>query len=441
MTAIRLEFFSYFFAKGLFFIFSFVYLSAKILAFRNVDIFVKLLFASVASTSISLLCLLPVEILNLLPPNSRFFFWKLEISVLLILVIIVVPLYQIHCIAPLRYRSLFTFCIYLLYLKLFNSVSLVDQNASTWDNYIISFGLPRASVIGVALMAFLSGFGAVNSPYETMFVFMRKVDHDTIISYERRICSSLDMIYLKRASVLELRNSSNNKQSITGFVKDIWSGNYSKTQQLNDELYASEQLYVQMLYELDELYCDKQKLDYKSTWKGKYYNTLGWLFSIYCIYRLIMCIINTLFNRFGEIDPITNVLTFYIKYTNQTTLGEDDIEAITQPLSFISVGVLVLCSIRGVLIQLLKLFRRFSRNIPPHHIILLFSQLLGMYFLSTVLLMRLNLPVAYRGLLTEVLGNMSFHFYHKWFDVIFLLSALSSISIIYIAESSKSKID
>ena len=436
---LSIDIFLYISAKALFFIFAFVYLSAKILAFRNVEIVVKLLFAFVASSSISLLCLLPIEILNLLTPNSRWIFWKLEISFLLILVIIIVPLYQIHSITPQKYHYVTTFLIYLLYLRLFNSVSLVDQSSSTWDNYIISFGLPRASVIGVALMAFLSGFGAVNSPYETMFLFMKSVDQNDISLLERKITSTLDMIYVKRVSVLQLRN--NKEPSISGFVKNIWSGNWSKTQQLNEELHASEQLYIQLLHELDDLHVDKQKEEFGKTWKGSYYNALGWIFSIYCIYKLVMCVINIVFNRFGEIDPITNALSLYIKYSSQTTLTEDDIEGITQPLSFISVGVLVLCSIRGVLIQLLKLFRRWSRNIPPHHIILLFSQLLGMYFLSTVLLMRMNLPKAYRGLLTQVLGNMSFHFYHKWFDIMFLLSAVSSISIIYIAQSSKTKID
>ena len=436
---LELEIFSYIFTKALFFIFSFAYLSAKILAFRNVDLFVKLLFASVASSSMSLLSLLPIEILNLLTPNTRWIFWKSEISGLLVLIIVIVPLYQIHCITPRKYHYASTGILYLLYFRLFASVSLVDENVSTWDNYIISFGLPRVSVIGVALMAFLSGFGAVNSPYETMFVFMRQVNENDISELQRKIKSILNMIYLKRVSVLHLKN--NKQPSLTGFVKNIWSGNWSKTQQLNEELCTSENLYLQLLHELDDLHIDRQKLEFGKTWKGQYYNALGWLFSVYCIYKLLMCIINILFNRFGEIDPITNTLTLYIKYSNQTTLTEDDIESITQPLSFVSVGLMVLFSIRGVLIQLLKLFRRFSRNIPPHHIILLFSQLLGMYFLSTVLLMRMNLPLAYRGLLTEVLGNMSFHFYHKWFDVLFLLSALSSISIIYTTKTSKSKVD
>lgn len=47
--------------------------------------------------------------------------------------------------------------------------------------------------------------------------------------------------------------------------------------------------------------------------------------------------------------------------------------------------------------------------------------------------MRMNVPPEYRHSITQVLGDLQFKFYHRWFDVIFLFSSLCSIFFLYLS--------
>ena len=40
--------------------------------------------------------------------------------------------------------------------------------------------------------------------------------------------------------------------------------------------------------------------------------------------------------------------------------------------------------------------------------------------------------IRFRQIISQVLGDLQFNFYHRWFDCIFLLSVLFSIGILYL---------
>lgn len=56
----------------------------------------------------------------------------------------------------------------------------------------------RVSLLGVIFMAVLSGFGAVNCPYEYLSVFWRKIAEEDIEFIEKRLRHNIDMLIAKK---------------------------------------------------------------------------------------------------------------------------------------------------------------------------------------------------------------------------------------------------
>jgi len=60
-------------------------------------------------------------------------------------------------------------------------------------------------------------------------------------------------------------------------------------------------------------------------------------------------------------------------------------------------------------------------------LVLVLTEVSGMHVLATLLLMRMSIPEDYRSGITRAMGNMHFNFFHRWFDLIFLLAVMVSL--------------
>uniref|UniRef100_A0A667WPI6 G protein-coupled receptor 89B n=1 Tax=Myripristis murdjan TaxID=586833 RepID=A0A667WPI6_9TELE len=402
---------------------------------------VQVVFSVTFAFSCTMFELIIFEILGALSSSSRYFHWKLNLYVILLVLIFVVPFYIGYFVVSnirllQRQKLLFACVVWFTFMYFFWKLGdpfpiLSPKHGILSIEQLIS----RVGVIGVTLMALLSGFAKRWAFSDiTCGAYIR---YD-ILALERRLLQTMDMIVSKKKRIamtrrqMYQRGEDQNKQTgFWGMIKSVTSSstgseNLSLIQQ---EVDALEELSRQLFLETVDLQATKERIEYSKTFQGKYFNFLGYFFSIYCVWKIFMATINIVFDRVGKTDPVTRGIEITVNY-----LGiQFDVKFWSQHISFILVGIIIVTSIRGLLITLTKFFYAISSSKSSNVIVLVLAQIMGMYFVSSVLLMRMSMPLEYRSIVTEVLGELQFNFYHRWFDVIFLVSALSSILFLYLA--------
>ncbi|KAJ8922298.1 hypothetical protein NQ315_004240 [Exocentrus adspersus] len=407
-------------------------------------VMVQLIFSITLTLSCTMFELIIFEILGLLESSSRYFYWCLMLYLLLFVVIVLNPFYiGYYCISNIRYVrpdyiKHLTILVWVVFITIFWKIGdpfpiMNPKQGVLSMEQLVS----RIGVIGVTVMALLSGFGAVNYPYTSMAYFMRDVSEADVLNIEKRLIQTMDMILIRKKRIaiakrqsLDKVNDSVNKRSIWGMLSSVGSSrNQENISQLKLEIEGLEELSRTLFLEVHENRNMLERIEWSKTWKGIYFNFLGYIFSGYCLWKIFICTINIVFDRVGKKDPVTRGIEIAVHWMGWNF----DVNFWSQQVSFYLVGCIVVTSIRGFIITLTKFFNRMSSSKSSNIIVLVLAQIMGMYFVSSVLLLRMNMPVQYRAIITQVLGALQFNFYHRWFDVIFLVSALGSIVTLYLA--------
>ncbi|XP_072377208.1 Golgi pH regulator isoform X2 [Diabrotica undecimpunctata] len=399
--------------------------------FKNYEvrhIMVQLIFSITLTLSCTMFELIIFEILGFLDSSSRFFYWYVMLYLLLFVVIVLNPFYiGYYCLSSVRY---------VVFWKIGDPFPILNPKQGVLSmEQLVS----RIGVIGVTVMALLSGFGAVNYPYTSMAYFMREVSEADVLNIEKRLMQTMDMIVLRKKKLAIAKKQSLEKVSDATKRRGLWSilssvgvnRSEENISQLRLETEGLEALSRTLFLEVHENRNMLERIEWSKTWKGIYFNFLGYIFSGYCLWKIFICTINIVFDRVGKKDPVTRGIEIAIHWMGWNF----DVDFWSQQVSFYLIGCIVVTSIRGFIITLTKFFNRMSSSKSSNIIVLVLAQIMGMYFVSSVLLLRMNMPVQYRAIITQVLGALQFNFYHRWFDVIFLVSALGSIITLYMAHT------
>jgi hypothetical protein len=432
----------------------------------------SLVFSASLGLSTVLVELLLCEISNTLNPAARGLALRLTLSSLLVLSVLVTPALEIHGLAKMllgappesaptrrtkpRIRFLLEASLFGAWLLLFwyipqasilrNTLHSGNEDTTTGSTYLPSdhaFAeacLSRIGIIGISLMASLSGFAAVSSLWQTFGVRHKTIKESDISRKEAGLSATEEMLGAKqsrlRALQRKMSEAATSPTDGTGFMSRVMGsirmaggGNHdaNELKALQMEVLGLETMRFTLSSSLSTLrarYADQQRSRTKA---GKLLHLFNTLFSLYCAYRIFATSLSSLrrwwqpTHSFATSDPINNVLALLTTHWDSNL----DRAAWSRQISFLLSGIMFLASFNAVL-QTFRLFSRFAPGLLQHaqtSLPLIISQIAGTYVISSALLLRSNLPEEVGGVISEALGApLESKFVEGWFESWFLVA-------------------
>ena len=357
-----------------------------------------------------------------------------------------------------------------------NNAALADSSSillvSSPPPSLLLDAIGRVGVLGVALVAIVSGYGSVSVPYSYISMFIRPVDSAEIVALESQLRHTMDFITSKKKGIVLAkreqqrmlmnsseggggggggngswsgRSNSGSSSGVLGFFTSIVVGRLKKENPgrtaatLEAEVAGMENLKAALLSDLIELRNERQRAMAAKTIWGHITNLLGYVLSLYCVYRMFASSRALLFGEDASSDPVSKSLAVILRLFSGGTL-RIDVAAFSQYLTMIFVGFISVSSLRGFMGQVQRLFSSFlalgvagGGGWSGHTgLVLLLSELLGFYAVSTLLLLRRQLPVKYRQVVSDAIGGeLEFDVFQTRFHTFFLVSAVFSLMLFY----------
>jgi hypothetical protein len=396
--------------------------------------------------SFLLLELVVFEILKILDQDIRHTFWRFVLFASLVMVILVLPGHFAHVImSPYFSGKLLALAVSAslsIFLVVFVKItSLAPIISETSELLTIPQAVSRVGVVGVTVMAIFSGFGAINFPYSYYRYWQCRNISAALASKKSMLHAKLDHLVALKLELsamvrsrtgqppLESSSRAGNFLSVVGNrVKEVFiSRDEGKLKQKMGmiEMYE-QQMLPETFMEYHDLVEFKLRAEWSRTTLGFVGHYSGYFFCGYSLYRVLMTAFNIILGRQSKIDPVTRWLSLGLNYLN----SDLDFDTLSQQLSLLLVSILIFTSFRGFFVQWLKFFRMQNAAysaIFARVFVVLMAWIMGMYFISSVLLLRMTIPQSYRESISKVMGNVQVPFFHFWFDVVFLISALLSL--------------
>lgn len=437
--------------------------------YDETDLSLQVLWSSTFAFSCNLLLLVVYEVVGTIDPGLRQWDWYVTLRGLLLLLLVALPLYHAHRLlssaGPFwRQRAAAgAVAAWLIFMYAFWSLGRLlpglpkGSAGLPWLTQAIS----RIGVLGTWLISALSGYASVDFPYSYLSLFVRPIEASEVAAMESQYRQALEMCAEKKKRILLAERDARREAPQGGAARGgggVLSGLLRGVQgalgggggagpgaaaahlrALRQELGTWETLAAALLVELMELKGERQRALDSRTLAGHARNALGYCMSAYCLYRVAASLKGLAFGEEDfKSDPVSRSLGFILRRVSHGAISIDP-SALNQYVTLAFIGTISALSIRAFMRNASQIFSAATRSqglsglggggrgagAGAASLVLLLSELTGVYAVSSLLLIRKNVPPQHRAAIDASMGGgLEFQFFHRWFNGLFIASAL-----------------
>ncbi|GAA6001642.1 hypothetical protein JCM10207_002244 [Rhodosporidiobolus poonsookiae] len=386
--------------------------------------------------------------------QARALNWSLSLLALLSLIVFIIPLGLCFLLthrsktslARTFLLSLVPFAIYLVFF--YRVGSLVAAQLVVEGSHhlgLVNALLSRICVPGVMLIASLSGGGAVNTAWEAYewrsVSSAEAVTEAQVLQAERALYRArMDLQSRHRSLSLAQGSAAREAESAAGAsLLSRWTSSNPAAAHLKSleiEVAAMETMERQMVSDVGRLKKRKTMREMGRSWKGRVWLMVGWLFSLYCVWRVFISGINLFFgySRRSHQTPAplpdadgstpehqgTDVVTSLLTRLAVVLQIELDVATWSRMIGLLLIGSIIVANMRSVLSNVSRIVKATSMGMSASFMLLFLAQLMAIYLITSLI----SLPSSPSASTTTLLDTLpDFNVFSRLFDSVFLIAA------------------
>lgn len=448
---------------------------------------VRLLFGATFALSMSVVLLVLFEVVHLMHYATRRLHWLFDVYSLLVLLVFILPTAQMYYILidvgiARRVAARAAALAELVFLYVFWRIGDPFATDTTIRSvFSVEGGMSRILIVGTTMLAVLSGFTAVNLPYSYLTAFIFPVKEQEVSVLAQKLVSSLEEIRQRKLELLALEgadstciptisigetdessagpsspqrqrfqeprvvNSAFNSFSNTSSPQP--SSSYADLTDhtlqpsspdprpvlgipTHPDILALEQRTEVLFLKYNDAASAWDDILFARTRPGRLFTALGAIMLVLCLIRVVSAVYNIYSHLFLDrrrggpgngADKLSSHLHRFLVMVGVKV----DLRDVYQYATLAFTSVLLGVNFRSALMRMMSVFSLVSNHDAiSSSAAVLVAHLMGTYVISSTVLIRNFLPPDTRELIVDVMGTMEFQFFQRWFDVLFISSAV-----------------